>query len=558
MTVSCKISLVAVLLLVRPLAAQTFHGTVRDSATRQPVAGAVVMALDSAGVVLGRRVTDERGEFRLSITGDARWARVVRIGFLPREIRAPSVDGDAAFDVSMVPVPTMLAAVTVRDESHCARRSDRAAALGLWEQARAGLLATVVARETNTATVHRLGFDRMMDETSDKIVHLNVTADSISGAAKSFNASHTAKEFVKTGFVVVDTSGQSLFGPDADVLLDDAFASAYCFRIADPVKSRPREVGLAFAPASGSRPPEHIDIEGTLWVDTSARALRDIEFRYVGMPSITDKFRPGGRISFRQMPNGIVMIDRWYIRGVALTRDTIDIVGRPHQRTWMNATETGGELARAAWPNGETWRASLGALRIHAVTLDGAPARGAAIALPGTQYRGAADSSGNLLIGELVPGPYAIDVIEPRIAALGIWVPTPAKFVAARDSTFRATLTVPTAEDWVANRCIVARQWDVGDSVFVIGRVVTPQGNPVADAKVTFAVKTDKGFWGLLDNFYTTGSDGVFQSCSRQFVLGAAVKIRVTAPGFDPTEVVQPFTENLAITKIRVGQSSHP
>ncbi len=162
MTASCKVSLVAALLLARPLTAQTFHGTVRDSATHQPVIGAVFMVLDSAGVVLARRVTDERGAYSASVIGNARWMRAVRIGFFPREIRVPAAGGEEAVDFAMLPVPTMLAAVTVRDESNCPKRSDRAAALGLWEQARAGLLATVVARESNPADIRLLGFQREM------------------------------------------------------------------------------------------------------------------------------------------------------------------------------------------------------------------------------------------------------------------------------------------------------------------------------------------------------------------------------------------------------------
>src|ERR1035438_5019645 len=45
----------------------------------------------------------------------------------------------------------MLAAVRIQEKSGCPRRSDDAATFGLWEQARAGLLATVVAREAPAA-----------------------------------------------------------------------------------------------------------------------------------------------------------------------------------------------------------------------------------------------------------------------------------------------------------------------------------------------------------------------------------------------------------------------
>ncbi|MFI5234010.1 MAG: hypothetical protein ACHQSE_16065, partial [Gemmatimonadales bacterium] len=57
------VALVAVALAARPAFAQAFHGTVRDSTNHQPIAGAVFMLLDSSGVVLGRRITDEHGEY---------------------------------------------------------------------------------------------------------------------------------------------------------------------------------------------------------------------------------------------------------------------------------------------------------------------------------------------------------------------------------------------------------------------------------------------------------------------------------------------------------------
>jgi hypothetical protein len=543
----------------KPAAAQELRGTVLDSASHQPISGAVLMLLDSSGVMLIRRITDEHGQYRIALSATARWARVVRIGFKPQEIPLPDAAAAAKpFDLVMAPVPTMLAAVRVRDQSRCSRRNDRATALGLWEQARDGLLATVVSRETNTATVHRLMFERSLDGASDKVTRFLVGADSATGTAKSFNASHSAKDFVAKGFSADSAGDQSLYGPDAETLLDDAFASGYCFRLADPAKSRPNQVGLAFAPASGDRPRDRIDIDGTLWVDTAARALRDIEYRYVGMPSITDEYRPGGRISFRQMPNGSVMIDQWYIRGVSATRDTIDVVGEAHERSWLFAAESGGELARAEWPDGESWHASLGTLRVHVAAPVGEMPRATTIALPGTHYRGTSDANGEMEIGDLEPGPYTIEIVDPRLAKIGLWMPTPIKFVAARDSVFRVTLKAPTAESWVANKCVTAGQWEAGDSVFVIGRVLTGRGTPVANAKVTFAFQTDAGLWTQLPNYYTTGTDGVFQSCSRMYEVGRAVKMRVARQGMAPVETLQPIAANLTALVVRVPAAPQP
>ena len=541
-----SIILLALSLCANRAAAQNFHGTIRDSTSHQPIAGAVFMVLDSSGVVLGRRITDEQGQYGLVVAGAPRWARVVRIGFQPREVRLDgAAGGTAPYDLAMLAVPTMLAAVSVRDQSHCAKRSDRAAALGLWEQARAGLLATVVSRETNTAFVSRLVFERSFDGSSDKITRFLVHADSAAGAERSFNASLSARDFIATGFASDSGEDQSLYGPDAEVLLDDAFASGYCFRLAGKVKTRPTQVGLAFSPAGRDRPRGRIDIDGTLWVDTAARAIRDIEYQYLGMPRAADEYHPGGEISFRQMPNGSVMIDRWVIRGVGARRDTINLVGGPQERIWLFASESGGDLASAIWPDGTSWHAPLGALHVRAVGAGGVPARGATIALPGTPYHGTADANGDIRIADLEPGPYTVNLLLPPLTDIGLAIPTALKFVAMRDSTHLATLRVPTPANWVSDRCIADRQWDVRDSVFVMGRVVGPGGGPVAGVKVEFFFETSAGLWALLPDFYTTGTDGLFQSCSYMYTPGAKMRITATVPGREPFAQIVPLLSKL-------------
>ncbi|MFI5233565.1 MAG: hypothetical protein ACHQSE_13730, partial [Gemmatimonadales bacterium] len=536
--------------------AQAFHGTVRDSTNHQPIAGAVFMLLDSSGVVLGRRITDEHGEYGVAVTGAPRWARVVRIGFQPREVRlSGAVDASVPYDLAMIPVPTMLAAVSVRDQSHCGRRSDRAAALGLWEQARAGLLATVVARETNTASVYRLVFERTFDGASDKITRFIVRADSATGVGKSFTASESAADFIANGFASDSAGDQSLYGPDADVLLDDAFAAGYCFRLAAKNKTRPSQVGLSFSPADGARPRGRIDIDGTLWVDTAARAIRDIEYRYVGMARVTDQYRPGGDVSFRQMANGTAMVDRWYVRGIGAQQDTTDVYTPPRVRTWLYASETGGDLARVDWPDGSAWHAPLGSLHVRAVTTDGTPARGATIALPGTPYQGTADANGDIRIGDLEPGPYTVNLMMPPLTDIGLAIPTALKFTAVRDSTHLATLKVPAATNWVSDRCIADRQWDVRDSVFVMGRVVGPGGNPVAGVKVEFFFEATAGLWALLPDFYTTGTDGLFQSCSYTYIPGGKMRITATVPGREPFAQIVPLLTNLNTVVIHLPRA---
>jgi hypothetical protein len=67
--------------------------------------------------------------------------------------------------------------------------------------------------------------------------------------------------------------------PDADVLLDENFPRGYCFALAPRERDRATQVGLAFAPMQRNR--RITSVDGTLWIDTAARRLVDLEYRYL-------------------------------------------------------------------------------------------------------------------------------------------------------------------------------------------------------------------------------------------------------------------------------------
>ncbi len=534
--------------------AQFLTGTVIDSVGRFPVPGVVVILLDSAGGTVARNLTNERGEYRVALRDAARTARFVRIGFSPAEVPVPARGGAAArLDVAMAPLPNLIQAVHVIANSRCRVRKDRAQALGLWEQARAGLLATIVAREENPGKVVRLGFYRVMDGNSEHIERMRVESDSAEGTGKTYTAAQQAADFARFGFSTDSLASATYFGPDADVLLSDAFGSAYCFEIADRDRSRPHQIGLHFMPADPKK--WRVDIDGTLWIDSVAKELRDVEYKYLNVEAGARRFNPGGYVSFRSMTNGVVLIDRWWIRLVNATPDTtIDDRGRLRYNDWVYAEEDGGELARAVWPDGLQWKAQLGSLRLRAMTKDKKPAAGTIIGLVATHYFGTADSDGIVQIDELLPGPYAVRVIDPRIAELGIGWSTPLSFVAKRDTTSLATLVVPTTESRIADKCVANHHWTVGDSLFTIGRVVTPDGKPVNDARIDFFWLSGAGKWIPGDAYYTTGTDGMFEFC-HNFSPPTQVKYRVTRNGMQELEAEGAFTSSLLVVRLTIA---HP
>jgi hypothetical protein len=147
-------------------------------------------------------------------------------------------------------------------------------------------------------------------------------------------------------------------------------------------------------------------------------------------------------------------------------------------------------LVSAVWPDGIAWKASLGALRIQTVNHEGKPAVGSVVALAATDYFGIADSKGLVEIRNLPPGLYAVRIIDPQVAELGVGLPTLLRFVAARDTTSLARLMVPTAKQFAIERCRAAGQRTFGGAALsVLDRIVTLRGEARKDARSTVATR---------------------------------------------------------------------
>ena len=511
----------------------TVRGAVRDSASGAAVAGAVVVFRDGAGAQVGRAIARDNGQFNVVVPTSARRAQVVRIGFRPREVAlSVAPNGAVALDVNMARLATMLEPIVSTASSRCRAGPDAAMTSALLEQARAGLLATVVTREANPAAVTRLVFDRQIEGNGDSVVRQKVRISTDDRATGSFNASRTARDFVQQGFRRDSAERQTFFGPDAEVLLDPGFNAGYCFHVAKADNARPGQAGLTFAPVA--RRDGRIDIEGTLWIDTVGRALSDIEFRYVGFGNnVMEGFRPGGRASFKEVASGIVLIDRWSLRLVGAADTTVYSNAGKSERTGFAVREVGGELARATWPDGRAWQAPLGALDITAAGHDSKVAPGTVVALDSTDYRATADSTGRVHIADLVPGPYSVVVLDPALTPLGITLSTRLGFVAQRDSTARLALEVPTATDFMTEACRASARGN--GNAMLIGRVTSPTGEPIERANWTLSTLAN-GAWRPIAQGGITGTTGLFLWC-RGLDVGQTVQIGVSHAG-GPNEVV--------------------
>ncbi|MGH7656450.1 MAG: carboxypeptidase regulatory-like domain-containing protein [Gemmatimonadaceae bacterium] len=547
------IAVCAAAALPRSLCAQVVRGTVTDSASRRPISGAVVTLVDGSDAILGRSITNERGEFGVTSRRGAKSIHVVRIGFQPRDFPVDNAtDPGRSIEVTMAPFTTRLATVRVTEKSGCPRSSARNVAFAFWDQARAGLLNSVVAAKANPMSLHRLYFSRVLDVETGSIKSFIVNEDSTSSTETSFTSARSTSELVSKGFAGDTGVVGYMFGPDEDILGADAFAQGYCFRLAPADKTRPGQVGVRFGAADVRR--GRVDIEGTIWIDTVAHALRDAEFQYVGVPRAAVQFHPGGTMSFATAANGVVFIDRWSLHLIGNDPVQLSPACRTNcrMRDRFYPAENGAEVSHAVWHSGLRWDAQLGTVTIRATTRRQPAATGTVMQLASSPYHGTADASGTVTIADLVPGPYALKVGDPRLDGLGILLPTSAKFTAVRDSTVRLSLELPTVEGFVMSQCRANGKWTATDSTYLLGRVVDAQDNPVADASVTFAVRHGEGAWTWDKETLRTDADGVFASCGTTLNPGGTLQVRVESEGALPHSVTSEIESKTSIVPIQL------
>ena len=458
--------------------AQVLTGRVADSLSGQALPGAVVTLLDARAVTLVRRVTDTFGRYRLALPPEAVRVEVRRIGFRPATAAIRAGSADRSLDFRLMRVPSLLEPFRVVDNGRCPRRPDREAAFALWDQMRSALLATIAERDFDPPIVHRLVYDRLLNE-RDSIVRQSVYADSTT-AGRAFKAVRNAGDFATKGYLADSADRRVFLGPDADALVDDEFPRSYCLSIAAAQPGHSGRVGVAFEPA---RPLlRRIDIGGVMWVDSVHRALDELEFRYRGLAAYEMALRPGGRISFRTMANGVAFIDRWFLR-IVVTPDTIAERGFvPRHR--LEVHEQGGEMAAARWANGAEWLARLGVLQGRVLRL-GKPVASTGIRLAESPYRTETDSAGFFRIDRLLPGPYEVTIEDDQLRPAGIAMTTRTSFVATRDSVADVDVEAPTLNDFVRAQCKTKT-----DSVHLLAvRIVNPDGQAAsfADAKLSHA-----------------------------------------------------------------------
>jgi hypothetical protein len=415
--------------LVLPRAgAQRITGVVRDTNSRATLSGAVVSVLDAQRQSLARAITDVSGHFSIEAPASATQLRVVRIGFQPRILALPASRASSpTLDITMTKVPTLLSTVMVSDDRMCSSDRDRPAALSLWEQARSGLLASIVARESKPANATIISYERWIDLSRRRVIRQ--TARKQSGrTTRPFVTPTEPRVLAQRGYLERVGNELSFNAPDADVLLDESFAETHCFSVRNEDSAHVGAIGVAFEPTRGRD--RIVDVRGTLWLEAIVPALRTIEFSFVGADAATVLGDAAGIIHFRSMPNGVVFVDEWYTRTPVMvqTRDAGRQlrIGRSvasggdvvDTRPGRQASETGGVVTSAAWPDGERWESPLKPLT-GTVSARGAmtPLRGALVVIDATGDTVLTDERGRWAIFPVFPGRYEVTAADTSYSA---------------------------------------------------------------------------------------------------------------------------------------------
>ena len=326
-----------------PLAAQEVRGRVVDEDSDEPVVGAMVNALGGGGEIWARTLTDERGDFVLSLppSASAAFFQVVRIGYASQDFPAdvPSRSDPRMLRLSSSPIE--LEGIGVVAENLCGNDllgSGRV--YDIWLEARKALEMTRL-----TETQRSLGFDaeivaRVLDPDDLSERERRVEPRRLTGRTPYYSLSG---EQMTRGWIATEADGTLRYwAPDASALLSREFEEQHCFG----AELGESEIVLSFAP---NRAREDIpDIRGEVFLDRATNRLERMSFEYSSLPLPREAAgMAGGEVHFAPAPNGSWIVTEWWIRMPVVTVRWEQDHVRSIQRTEVvELREQGGRIVR--------------------------------------------------------------------------------------------------------------------------------------------------------------------------------------------------------------------
>ena len=449
------------------LDAQVIRGTVVGRGETAGVPGVVVLLVDSTGAIVGRALSAEGGEYRVTAPRAGTYrVRTMRIGFRP-DTSAVIVMGpgqERVVSLVLANVAAMLDTVRVAERSvcHAAQAGDVTAAI--WEQVRTTLMSAQLTARLRAVKATIVTYERTLDPNTERI--RQQAAGVISGLTARPWTSLPPDSLRKVGYVVSDRDGSvSYFAPDFEVLLSPNFVIDHCFRIRQDRDTT--LLGIAFEPTKDRA--RVAEIAGTLWLARRTSELRRLEFHYVNAEGeFAD--RANGEMEFARMSNGGWAIAKWGIKMPVVERR---LGARAEFSLYVaELRSVGGELSHAL--SGTDTLFARPPFTLAGSVLDstsGAPVAGAELQITGTTLAGRSDAKGRFSIVGMLPGEYTIDVRAPSYASVNAAVRWPLLFI---DDQSPVTIRIPSATEIASAR-----------SATFTGRVVADTTNlPIAGANV--------------------------------------------------------------------------
>ena len=484
---------VALVPLMRPLAAQRVTGTVVHPDSVTPLARAIVVANDAHGMAAGRALTNTRGEFVLQLPQSGRYAlSVLRIGYRPTSVPAVNVADGETVRVRIVASDAVvtLAALKVKERETCRVNADTGLMVTrVWDEARKAMLSTQLSSDSAPLHADWIEYDRTLDS-AGRAVRLQRIRSASHPTTHAFR-SVSAEILDRDGYVVADSVGMNYYAPDAAVLLSDAFTAEHCFHLAESPDQPARLIGVAFVPNRSRR--DMREIEGTLWVDRASSELRLLEFRYLNLPDPANDANPGGRVEFLRLDDGNWLVNRWAVRMPQIgTRPRISADGMrktvmSSAPTYLRAVQvTGGEVTSASRADTVVYRATGPSIVVQltstSLEMSGA---GAVLTLEGTDYRATADSLGRIRLSPVLAGQYRARIQTTLMGRVGM--PAIERDVTTRADARVDSIALPLAREVVAKVC--PRDSIADGQGMLHGQVRDERAHPVAGVTVTASWK---------------------------------------------------------------------
>jgi len=463
--------MVSVCLAPAPTNAQTVQLRLRDDSTGSPVGGAIVRLLDQRGVV-AQALSTEAGQvtFRVPSPGVYR-LRIDRIGYTTVVVDSFDVTSSVASrrELRISSAPAALPAITVHGETRCDHRGPQGgAAVALWDEIRKALTATLLSEEQWETPLHLRMFEREVG--LDGGILRQWTDSSTLARGPAFT-SLDAAEVATHGFVRQEHGVVRYAGPDALLLLTDAFVATHCFR-ATPGQGTLGH--LVFEPEPDRRLP---DIRGTLAVDRATSELRSLEFAFTGLEPELAEADLGGRVEFTRLRSGAWIVSWWHIR---MPRVEVQTTPRGDVVRLTGYRDRGGRTEVAAMPWAQDSSTILG--RVYDSTT-GRGLSGAIIRVAGREDSTVSGEDGDFTLRTAAAGD---QTVEARHRRLGLAPDASARSaLLSLGDTTRVDLAVPRVETIVEAHC--GRR---GNRAGVIGLVTGPPGTPVESLTVQATWRT--------------------------------------------------------------------